>query len=74
MGGLLFFVFVVICLLGAWRIFVATKAVRGDGQITASLTHGIPFFIVAVLIFIFYGGFRLSRSSAALRRGHGTHA
>src|ERR1700728_1558435 len=57
MGGLLLFVFVVMCLLGAWRVFVATHGVHGNGQIAGSLTHGIPFFIAAALIFIFWMSF-----------------
>ena len=53
MGGLLLFVFVVFFLLGVWRVLVANKSAHGDGQIAANLTHGIPFFILAGLIFIF---------------------
>jgi regulator of protease activity HflC (stomatin/prohibitin superfamily) len=57
MRGLLLFAFVALCLLGAWRVFVAAKAARGDGQNTASLTRGIPFFVAAGLIFIFWMSF-----------------
>jgi hypothetical protein len=57
MGGLLLFVFVVVCLLGTWRVFVATKGVHGNGQVAGSLTQGIPFFIAAALIFVFWMSF-----------------
>ena len=57
MGGLLLFVFIALCMLGAWRVFVASKAGRGDGAIFPNLAHGIPFFIAAGLIFVFWMSF-----------------
>ncbi len=57
MGGLLLFVFVGFVLLGFWRILVAARASHADGQLAAHLGSGIPFFVAAVLVFIFWMSF-----------------
>ena len=78
MGGLLLFVFIALCMLGAWRVFVATTAAHGGGQITLepdarySVFHcrGLDFYILDV---IHHRGFRLSWSGVALWRRNGTN-
>jgi hypothetical protein len=57
MGGLLLFVFVAFVLLGVWRIMVAAKPAHGDGQLSSHLGSGIPFFIAAAFVFIFWMSF-----------------
>jgi regulator of protease activity HflC (stomatin/prohibitin superfamily) len=57
MGGLLLFAFVALVLLGAWRILVATRAAHVGSQFTSHIGNGIPFFIAAGLIFIFWMSF-----------------
>jgi hypothetical protein len=57
MGGLLLFAFVALVLLGAWRIMVAAKSAHADSQFNSHLGSGIPFFIAAALVFIFWMSF-----------------
>jgi hypothetical protein len=57
MGGLLLFVFVAFVLLGVWRIVVVTKSAHGDSQLSSQVGSGIPFFIAAALVFIFWMSF-----------------
>jgi regulator of protease activity HflC (stomatin/prohibitin superfamily) len=57
MGGLLLVVFVALFLLGVWRILVAARAPHSEDKVTSNLLHGIPFFIPAALIFIFWMSF-----------------
>lgn len=57
MGGSLLFVFVAFMLLGVWRILVAAKSAHGNSQLSSHVGSGIPFFIAAGLVVIFWMSF-----------------
>lgn len=44
-------------LLGLWRILVAARAPHADGPVSAHLGSGIPFFVAAGLVFVFWMSF-----------------
>jgi prohibitin 2 len=57
MGYLLFFLFVVFLLLGLWRSFAVSLSVHDGRKVDVHPSRGIPFFVAAALVFVFWLSF-----------------
>ncbi|MGH9774998.1 MAG: prohibitin family protein [Candidatus Acidiferrales bacterium] len=57
MGALLFLFFVVVLGAGLWRAVNVMRTSGGDRQLKVNILRGAPFYVVAVLVFIFWMSF-----------------
>ena len=57
MGYLLFILFVAFFLFALWRSFAVSLSVHDGRKVDFSISRGLPFLLVAVLIFIFWLSF-----------------